>query len=269
MLSARQSGSRGTLTSSQRDATRAISASTASGSGTCSSTSIAVAASNSPSSKGSAVAGAGVELEVGARRAAPTPRAAWGRRGRCPTTRPDDAVGPLLGQDALAAADVDDRARRGAGPATRTCPARTRHQAPHDRVRGSVLVVGVAGRDLAAPAGAGGLASTAAPERSGRCSSVSPTAARRAARRARWPGHRGPSTSRGAERAARAGLVVRGLDAELQLDPARPLERALDQDPVVGQQVADHAQRGELHRDHEQHRSQHDRLHVALRPRPG
>ena len=49
MFRPRHSGSRGTLTSTHRDATRNISASTAAGSGTCSSTSIAVAASNSPS----------------------------------------------------------------------------------------------------------------------------------------------------------------------------------------------------------------------------
>ena len=51
ILSIRQSGSRGTDTSSQRRATRAISASVASGSGTCSSTSMAVAMSNSLSPK--------------------------------------------------------------------------------------------------------------------------------------------------------------------------------------------------------------------------
>ena len=52
MFSARHSGSRGTQTSSQRRATRAISATACSGSGTCSRTSMAVAASNSSSAKG-------------------------------------------------------------------------------------------------------------------------------------------------------------------------------------------------------------------------
>ena len=47
MFVIRQIGSRGTDTSTQRLATRAISATVASGSGTCSSTSIAVAMSNS------------------------------------------------------------------------------------------------------------------------------------------------------------------------------------------------------------------------------
>ena len=64
--------------------------------------------------------------------------------------------------------------------------------------------------------------------------------------------------------AALCVLVVRGLHAELQLDPPHALERPLGHHPLRGQQVADHAQRPQHHRRDEQHRAEDQRLHVAL-----
>ena len=57
---------------------------------------------------------------------------------------------------------------------------------------------------------------------------------------------------------------MRGLDAELQLDAPGALHRALDQRSVGRKQVADHPECGQLHRDHEEHRAEHDRLDVTL-----
>ena len=61
----------------------------------------------------------------------------------------------------------------------------------------------------------------------------------------------------------RAGLVVRGRHAELELDPAHALERALEHDPLAGEQVADDAERGQQHRGVEQHGAEDQRLDVA------
>ena len=52
---------------------------------------------------------------------------------------------------------------------------------------------------------------------------------------------------------ARAVDVVGGLDAELELDPPHPLERALRHDPVGGDEVGDDAEREDLDGRDEQH----------------
>ena len=63
--------------------------------------------------------------------------------------------------------------------------------------------------------------------------------------------------------AARARLVVRGLDAEVQLHAPHALEDALLEHARAGQDVAHDAERGELHGDDEQRRAEDQRLDVA------
>ena len=87
MFSPRHSGSRGTDTSSQRSATRAISATVVSGSGTCSSTSIAAAVSNSSSANESEVASSARYSRFGARRVSHS-AASLGSSRSIPTMRP-------------------------------------------------------------------------------------------------------------------------------------------------------------------------------------
>ena len=120
------------------------------------------------------------------------------------------------------------------------------HQAPHDRVGGAVLVVGVAGDDAVLGD------RHAAHRRTASRSSQPRLDALRAARRV------------AGARPLAARFVVRGLDAELQLDAAHALEGALGHHPLGGQQVADHAQRPQHDRRDEQHRAEDQRLHVAL-----
>ena len=62
----------------------------------------------------------------------------------------------------------------------------------------------------------------------------------------------------------RALLVVRGLHAELQLHPAHPLEDPLLEHAAAGQDVADHAERQELHGHDQQRGAEDERLDVAL-----
>src|SRR5438270_12892981 len=59
-----------------------------------------------------------------------------------------------------------------------------------------------------------------------------------------------------------AGLVVRRLDAELELDPPDALERALRERSLGVEQIADDAERAEQHRRDEQHRAGDQRLDV-------
>ena len=60
-----------------------------------------------------------------------------------------------------------------------------------------------------------------------------------------------------------AALVVRGVDAERQLDPPDPLEDPLRHHPLAGEDVADHAEGEELDRGDEEHRAEDQRLDVA------
>src|SRR5215213_7751465 len=60
----------------------------------------------------------------------------------------------------------------------------------------------------------------------------------------------------------RAGLVVRGLHAEVKLHAPDPLERALLEHACAGLDVAHYAERGQLDGDDEQRRSQDQRLDV-------
>ena len=120
----RQSGSRGTETSSQRLATRAISATVCSGSGTCSRTSIAVATSNSPSANGRFSAFMTRYSRLGAGALGPL-----GVQRRVVEVDADDApllaqaLRPLVREHALAAADVEQRLRVGLRRrARRACP---------------------------------------------------------------------------------------------------------------------------------------------------
>ena len=261
MFSPRHSGSRGTLTRIQRDETRAISPSTAAGSGTCSSTSIAVAASNSPSLNGQAVAAAGVEVEV--RALAALPLLAQLRVVEVdPDHAPRDVLGPLLGQHALAAPDVEDGRRRAPGRAARTCRARSRPSAASRQGWSSRTCRRCcrSGMRSGSDAGEAALLTSVVSERNGLVFLASGGLSAADRGRGQLVARRLP---------ALGGLVVRGLDAQLQLDAARALQRALDQHAVRGQQIADDAQRRKLHGHHEQHRAEHDRLDVARRRRPG
>ena len=144
MFNPRHSGSRGTDTSRWPQATRAISATVCSGSGTCSSTSIAHAS---------------VELAVGERQVLGLHHAVLevrrlallplGLDRRVLEVDPDDAaverLRPLVREHALAAPDVEHRARRGPLEQLVERALEARHQPLHDRVAGAVLVVRVAG----------------------------------------------------------------------------------------------------------------------------
>ena len=113
MLTLRQSGSRGTETSSQRFGAARHLGDRVLGSGTCSSTSIARRhartrrrrrACSRPSSRGTRGSAPGALSHA---------RAAAGRRGRCRRCARAELLRPLVREHALAAADVEDRARRG------------------------------------------------------------------------------------------------------------------------------------------------------------
>ncbi len=112
-------------------------------------------------------------------------------------------------EHALAAADVEQRARGGAREQLVERALEAGHQPPHDGVARAVLVVGVAGDD--------------------------PLVGDRDA-----AAH---SANRLALLLRRARFVVRRRDAELQLDPPHALERALRHHALRGEQVADHAER--------------------------
>ena len=73
---------------------------------------------------------------------------------------------------------------------------------------------------------------------------------------------RGSSGLRAAVR-TRTVHVVRGLDAELELEAPHPLERALRHDAVGRDEVGDDAEGEHLDRGHEQHAAEDDRLQVA------
>ena len=78
-------------------------------------------------------------------------------------------------------------------------------------------------------------------------------------------GRRPPSPSH--QSALGAALVVRGLDAERQLDPPHPLEDPLRHHPLAGEQVADHAEGEQLHRGDEEDGAEDQRLDVAAASR--
>src|SRR5262249_36314448 len=71
-----------------------------------------------------------------------------------------EAARPLLHEDALAAADVEDRLRVGLGEQLVERALEGRHQAAHDRVGRAVLVVRVAGDRAFAVDGDGAAAHT-------------------------------------------------------------------------------------------------------------
>ena len=251
MFSPRHSGSRGTETSRWPLATRAISATVCAGSGTCSSTSIARR---------------DVELAVGerqvlglhdlvgeVRRLALLP---LGVQQRVVEVDADDAavaeaLRPLVRQHALAAADVEQRLRVGLREELVERALEGAHEPPHDRVRRAVLVVGVAGDRALGVDGHG--RGRRGHSRSASRSSVLPVAAPASA-----------PVVFGVPGRLRAGLVVRRLDAELQLDAPHALERALGDRALRGEQVAHDAERREHHRRVEQHRAEDQRLDVAL-----
>jgi hypothetical protein len=62
---------------------------------------------------------------------------------------------------------------------------------------------------------------------------------------------------------------MRGLDPQLQLDPADALERPLRDRALGVQQIADHPQGTEQHRPDEQHRAGDQRLDVTAACRRG
>ena len=169
-----------------------------------------------------------------------------------PTIAPvAEPLGPLVRQHALAAADVEQRLRVGLGEQLVERALERGHEPPHDGVRGAVLVVGVAGDRALGIDGHGG--GGRAHSRNASRSSVLPVAPPASAPVVfAWPV------------GLRAGLVVRRLDAELQLDAPHALERALGDRALRGEQVAHDAERREHHRRVEEHRAEDERLDVAL-----
>jgi len=115
------------------------------GTGTCSSTSIAEASSNSPSPNGSVVASCTRYSRFRPPALSATRPRASGSGRSMPTMRPS----PILSAHSavrtpLAAADVEDRLRRGpVRTARRGAGVEAGHEPAHDRVRRAVLVEGV------------------------------------------------------------------------------------------------------------------------------
>jgi hypothetical protein len=162
-----------------------------------------------------------------------------------------DAARPLVHEDALAAAHVEQRLRVGLREQLVQRPLEVRHQAPDDRVGRAVLVVGVAGDDACVVDG------DVAHSRTASRSSV----VRGRGERARGLGRAWPR--RGLLRRGHgARLVVRGRDVELELDAPDALEDALGHDPLAVEQVADDPERREHDGRVEQHRAEDERLHV-------
>ena len=62
----------------------------------------------------------------------------------------------------------------------------------------------------------------------------------------------------------RAGLVVRGLDAELELHPPDALEDPLLEHAAAGEDVAHHREREQLDRDDEERGAEDQRLDVPV-----
>ncbi len=246
MFSPRHSGSRGTDTSRwrPRDARHLGDASRA-GSGTCSSTSIAATRSNSPSRERERQwsPATGANSRFGRSRVAHS-----ACELRILEVDPDDAavaelLGPPVGEHALAAADVEHRARRGAartaprasartppsaagrpGWSSRTCRTCCRSEPPPARPRRTSYPEGLAHTSVSA----------------------------------RSPGRSGPLRAPGG-RPARSATARPRAGAR----SADPLERPLRERPLGGEQVADHAERAEQHRGDEQHRAEDQRLRVA------
>ena len=146
MFRPRHSGSRGTETSSQRCAQRAISATVCSGSGTCSSTSIAVASVELVVGERQVLGLHDLVLEVRRRCAWPTRPGAPGRRGRCRRCAPSPR---RCAHSCVSTPSPQPTSRSECGAAWREQlverALEARHQPPDDRVGRAVLVVGVAG----------------------------------------------------------------------------------------------------------------------------
>ena len=252
-LSPRQSGSRGTDTSSHRRATRPISASVDSGCGVLEhldrggQVELVVR-------EGQRAGLPGDELEV---RAPPalSHSARAGSSRSIPTARVSQPLRQRQGQDALAAADVEQGARLARSQRS-SRSGEACHQAADDRIRGAVLVVGVAGGDVYRGSGAHSLIASVS-------ASESPN---EAPRPCRSPGRRALQWSppgRSLWRRAR----VRRLHAQLELHPAHPLQDALLEHAAAGEDVTDDPQRGQLHRDDEHRGAEDQRLDVP--PLPG
>ena len=155
---------------------------------------------------------------------------------------------PLVGEHALAAADVEQRARPGALEAFVQRAFEARLQAPRDRVGRVVLVVGVPGRDRVG----GELGHRVAAGTRG-CSPVLPVALPAAA----------PVVRSCPVFCAPAGVVVRRGDAQLQLDAAHALEGALGENALAVELIADDPEREQQRRGIEEHGAEDQRLHVA------
>ena len=152
-LSIRHSGSRGTETSRCRLATRAISATPARDRGRA-----RAPRSRRPGRthrRRTAALRRGRPGTRGSRAPAPpTPPRSFGSSRSIPTTRPPaEPLRPLLGEHALAAADVEHGPRRGLVEQLVERALEARHQPAHDRVVRAVLVevlpVGTAGSHVA------------------------------------------------------------------------------------------------------------------------
>ena len=150
---------------------------------------------------------------------------------------------PAVHEHALAAADVEQRARLGARHQLVERALEGAHQPAHDRVGRAVLVVGVARDDAV-------------------------VGDRHAAHRRTASWRSGPSGSGSAAAGSSAGrsfvFVVRRGDAERELDAAHALEGLLRHHALRGEQVADHPQREQHDGRDEQHGAEDQRLHVAL-----
>ena len=159
-----------------------------------------------------------------------------------PAPASPEAPGPLRDEHPFAASDVDDRSRgRRRGEQLGQGRAQAGHHPAEQWVARAVLVERVAGRDAR-----GWRSYLEGLRRSVSIPALSPG---------------GP----GAGSAGRPGwlVVVRRLDAELQLDPPHPLERALGERPLRSEQIADHPEVAEQHGGDEQHRAEDQRLDVA------
>ncbi len=138
-----------------------------------------------------------------------------------------EALRPLHGEHALAAAHVEHRGGRGEPEELVEVGVEAGHQPLHDRVAGPVLVVGVAGGDVGARSRGAAAHSFSASRRAGLAGRGS---------RLRAGGGLAPGL-------AGAGLVVRGLDAQLELDAPDPLQDALLEHAAAGEDVSHDGQR--------------------------
>src|SRR5215207_1537857 len=263
MFSTRHSGSRGTETSSQRCAARAISATVCSGSGTCSRTSIAAARSNSSSAKGRFSAFMTRYSRFGAVRLAHSACSAGSSRSM-PTTRRSSpkrcahwCVSTPSPQP-TSSSDCGSASVKSSSSVPSKRAMRRRTTGFFEPYLSYVLPVTVPSRSTVTLL----IARATFPSQRARLSSNDALSQLqclpllRALARA-CPGRR--LLARG----TRARLVVRRRHVELQLDAPHALEDALHHDPLTVEQVADDPQRGQHDGGVEQHSAEDQRLHVA------